>query len=79
MNRSYKYSLDFLPSGDVQLRLDGSFTTATSLKIFELLAADTAKQASVKRPRRNERTKRRPEPIPQRSKARKATPKTAKR
>jgi hypothetical protein len=56
MDRSYKYSLDFLPSGDVQLRLDGSFTTATSLKIFELLAADTAKQASVKRKTSSKRT-----------------------
>jgi hypothetical protein len=49
MSRHYKYSVDFLPSGDVHMRFDGNFTTATGLKLFELLTADKTKQPSTRR------------------------------
>jgi hypothetical protein len=49
MGRHYKYSVDFLPSGDVHLRFDGNFTTATGSKIFEILASDKTKGPSARR------------------------------
>jgi hypothetical protein len=54
MRSVYKFAIHSLPSGDVQVYLDGIFTNATSQKIFEALAADTTKQPSAEPPDRGE-------------------------
>lgn len=60
MGRHYKYSVDFLPSGDVHLRFDGNFTTATGLKFFELLAADKTKGPPARKKHSAKRTSKLP-------------------
>ena len=49
MSRQFKYSVDFLPSGDVEMNLEGTFTTAAGLKLFEILAADEAERPAVRK------------------------------
>ena len=41
-----KYTVDFLPSGDVHMNLDADVTTAVGLKIFEILTTEEAKRPS---------------------------------
>jgi hypothetical protein len=48
--KTMKCSVDFLPSGNVQMSLDAEVSTAIGLKIFEILAGDDAKgQALLKK------------------------------
>ncbi|MBN8991623.1 MAG: hypothetical protein J0H42_25575 [Rhizobiales bacterium] len=55
-----KYSVDFLPSGDVHMSLDADVTTAVGLKIFELLTADEAMRPSARRKAAAKRTSKTP-------------------
>jgi hypothetical protein len=56
MSDHYKYSVDFLPSGNVRMNLEGEVTMSAGLKIFETLAADDIK-GSPPRPKNSAKGK----------------------
>jgi hypothetical protein len=60
MSHHYKYSIDFLPSGDVQMSLEANLTTAAGLKIFEILAAEETKRPAARKKTSAKRTSKKP-------------------